>query len=122
VADLAYQALQYFQTSITAFDVTQSKVSGRLQEVDGADYTFVGVIQPPNDSDLQILPEGIRSDVQLMLHTLYPGLNIADGDVSATVQSYIRWNDNRVYKVVDLGDFSQWRIKRYALINIERGR
>ena len=83
--------------------------------LDGADYVnsivktinTKGVVQPPRDEDLKILPEGTWSWEWLMLHCL-PNVDIK-------TNQYIIY-DNKTYKVMAKKDFTKYGYIRYMIL------
>ena len=66
-----------------------------------------GVVQPPRDEDLKILPEGTWSWEWLMLHTL--------PDVNINTNQYIVY-DGKTYKVMGKKDFTKYGYIRYMIL------
>lgn len=66
-----------------------------------------GVVQPPSDKDLKILPEGSWAWEWLMLHCL-PNAQIE-------VNQFVRY-DGTVYKVMKKKDWSKYGYVRYYLL------
>lgn len=91
----------------------------RVQE--GADYkidwttkqeiSVRGVVQPPSDRDLKILPEGSWAWEWLMLHCL--------PDTQIDVNQFVRY-DGTVYKVMKKKDWSKYGYVRYYLLEAFR--
>lgn len=91
----------------------------RVQE--GADYkidwttkqeiSVRGVVQPPSDRDLKILPEGSWAWEWLMLHCL--------PDTQIDVNQFVRYDGN-VYKVMKKKDWSKYGYVRYYLLEAFR--
>lgn len=87
------------------------------RDMDGADYIINwatketikvrGVVQPPSDKDLKILPEGSWAWEWLMVHCL-PNTQIE-------VNQFVRY-DNTVYKVMKKKDWSKYGYVRYYLL------
>lgn len=83
--------------------------------LDGADWveTVVqtihtkGVVQPPRDKDLAILPEGTWAWEWLMVHCL--------PDVHLNPNQYIKY-DGKLYKVMALKDFTKYGYIRYTIL------
>lgn len=88
---------------------------------DGADFkinwatkqeiSVRGVVQPPSDKDLKILPEGSWAWEWLMLHCL-PNTQI-------DVNQFVRY-DGTVYKVMKKKDWSKYGYVRYYLLEAFR--
>ena len=66
-----------------------------------------GVVQPPSDKDLKILPEGSWAWEWLMLHCL--------PDTQIDVNQFVRY-DGTVYKVMKKKDWSKYGYVRYYLL------
>lgn len=91
----------------------------RVQE--GADYkpnwntvktiNVRGVVQPPSDKDLKILPEGSWAWEWMMLHCL-PTSEIE-------VNQFVRY-DGTIYKVMKKKDWSKYGYLRYYLLEAFR--
>lgn len=82
--------------------------------LDGADWVeqitqkinTKGVVQPPRDEDLKIMPEGTWSWQWLMVHCL--------PEVELNTNQYIKY-DGIVYKVMDKKDWRKYGYVRYML-------
>lgn len=70
-----------------------------------------GVVQPPSDRDLKILPEGSWAWEWLMLHCL--------PDTQIDVNQFVRY-DGTVYKVMKKKDWSKYGYVRYYLLEAFR--
>lgn len=70
-----------------------------------------GVVQPPSDKDLKILPEGSWAWEWLMLHCL--------PDTQIDVNQFVRY-DGIVYKVMKKKDWSKYGYVRYYLLEAFR--
>lgn len=70
-----------------------------------------GVVQPPSDKDLKILPEGSWAWEWLMLHCL--------PDTQIDVNQFVRY-DGTVYKVMKKKDWSKYGYVRYYLLEAFR--
>ena len=70
-----------------------------------------GVVQPPSDKDLKILPEGSWAWEWLMLHCL--------SDTQIDVNQFVRY-DGTVYKVMKKKDWSKYGYVRYYLLEAFR--
>lgn len=70
-----------------------------------------GVVQPPSDKDLKILPEGSWAWEWLMLHCL--------PDTQIDVNQFVRY-DETVYKVMKKKDWSKYGYVRYYLLEAFR--
>lgn len=66
-----------------------------------------GVVQPPTDRDLKILPEGTWAWDWLMIHCL--------PDVKLDTNQYIKY-DGKTYKVMANKDFSKYGYIRYTVL------
>ena len=85
--------------------------------MDGADYIInwqtkqtinvKGVVQPPSDKELKILPEGSWAWEWLMLHCL--------PDAQIKVNQFVRY-DGIVYTVMKKKDWSKYGYVRYYLL------
>lgn len=83
--------------------------------LDGADWQETtigrihtkGVVQPPRDKDLTILPEGTWSFEWLLIHCL--------PDVQLNTNQYIRY-DGTLYKVMAKKDWSKYGYVRYTVL------
>lgn len=83
--------------------------------LDGADWVETvtqtintkGVVQPPQDKDLTILPEGTWAWEWLMLHCL--------PDVQLETNQYIRY-DGTLYKVMAKKDWRKYGYVRYTIL------
>lgn len=88
---------------------------------DGADFkvnwetkqeiNVKGVVQPPSDKDLKILPEGSWAWEWLMVHCL--------PDAQIEVNQFVRY-DGTVYKVMKKKDWSKYGYVRYYLLEAFR--
>ena len=70
-----------------------------------------GVVQPPSDRDLKILPEGSWAWEWLMLHCL--------PDTQIDVNQFVRY-DGTVYKIMKKKDWSKYGYVRYYLLEAFR--
>lgn len=70
-----------------------------------------GVVQPPSDKDLKILPEGSWAWEWLMVHCL--------PDAQIEVNQFVRY-DGTVYKVMKKKDWSKYGYVRYYLLEAFR--
>lgn len=83
--------------------------------LDGADWVETttdvihtkGVVQPPRDRDLEILPEGTWAWEWLMIHCL--------PDVQLKTNQYITY-DGTLYKVMGKKDWSKYGYVRYIIL------
>ena len=83
--------------------------------LDGADWVenvvekinTKGVVQPPRDKDLTILPEGTWAWEWLMLHCL--------PDVQLNTNQYIRY-DGKLYKVMAKKNWAKYGYIRYTIL------
>lgn len=69
--------------------------------------TTKGVVQPPRDKDLKILPEGSWAWEWLMLHCL--------PDVGLNTNQFVRY-DGKIYKVMAKKDWQKYGYVRYMLL------
>lgn len=76
-------------------------------EVQGEELKTKGVVQPPRDKDLKILPEGTWGFEWLMVHCL-PSLALE-------INQFIYY-DNKKYKVMAKKDWSKYGYVRYMLL------
>lgn len=89
------------------------------RQLNGADWELVtvdkistkGVVQPPSDKDLKILPEGTWAWEWLMLHCL--------PNVSLETNDFIKYDD-KTYKVMAKKDFTKYGYIRYTLLEAYR--
>lgn len=87
--------------------------------LDGADWVETvtstintkGVVQPPRDKDLAILPEGTWAWEWLMLHCL--------PDVQLNTNQYIKY-DGTLYKVMSKKDWAKYGYVRYTILQAFR--
>lgn len=66
-----------------------------------------GVVQPPRDIDLKILPEGAWAWEWLMLHCL--------ADVQLNTNQFVRY-DGKIYKIMAKKDWRKYGYVRYMLL------
>lgn len=66
-----------------------------------------GVVQPPGDKDLKILPEGSWAWEWLMLHCL--------PDVELDTNQFVRY-DGKIYKVMAKKDWQKYGYVKYMLL------
>jgi hypothetical protein len=86
------------------------------RDMDGADFivdwatkqtiNVRGVVQPPSDKDLKILPEGSWAWEWLMVHCL---------PCQMEVNQFVRY-DGTIYKVMKKKDWSKYGYVRYYLL------
>ena len=96
------------------FEIVERTMSGADFLVDWETKQTIsvkGVVQPPSDRDLKILPEGSWAWEWLMLHCL-PNTQIE-------VNQFVRY-DNTVYKVMKKKDWSKYGYVRYYLLEAFR--
>lgn len=87
--------------------------------LDGADWVesvvetinTKGVVQPPRDKDLAILPEGTWAWEWLMLHCL--------PNVQLNTNQYIKY-DGKLYKVMSKKDWAKYGYIRYTILEAFR--
>lgn len=66
-----------------------------------------GVVRPPNDKDLKLLPEGAWAWEWLQIHCL--------PDVELDTNQFVRY-DEKTYKVMSKKDWSKYGYMRYTLL------
>lgn len=90
------------------FEVVKKELQGAFWVVTGKETinTF-GVVQPPRDKDLNILPEGTWAWQWLMIHCL--------PDVVLNTNQFVIY-DNVEYKVMAKKDWSKYGYVRYTLL------
>lgn len=96
------------------FEIVERVQVGADFKVDWAtkqEISVRGVVQPPSDRDLKILPEGSWAWEWLMLHCL-PNTQI-------DVNQFVRY-DGTVYKVMKKKDWSKYGYVRYYLLEAFR--
>lgn len=96
------------------FEIVERTMAGADYLVDWETKQTIsvkGVVQPPSDRDLKILPEGSWAWEWLMLHCL-PNTQIE-------VNQFVRY-DNTVYKVMKKKDWSKYGYVRYYLLEAFR--
>ena len=89
------------------------------RELDGSDWIETGsttintrgVVQPPRDEDLKILPEGAWVWEWLLIHCL--------PDVHLNTNQYIKY-DGKLYKVMSKKDWSKYGYVRYTVLEAFR--
>lgn len=80
------RALTRWLQGLTGFRTTGSYVNGRWVDGTPSNFSFQGVVQNASPDDLQVLPEGNRSDEVIKIHTLYDLVcNISDDTKSDLV-------------------------------------
>lgn len=97
-------------------NITLEKVERQLV---GADWQLVtvgrvntkGVVQPPSDIDLKILPEGTWNWEWLMLHCL-PNADLQ-------VNNFIKY-DGKNYKIMSKKDYSKYGYIQYIILEAYR--
>lgn len=107
-------ALPNMSSTITSWflDITFETVE---RELEGADWIETvtgqiktrGVVQPPRDKDLVILPEGSWAWEWLMVHCL--------PNTPLEVNQYIKY-DGKTYKVMSKKDWSKYGYVRYTIL------
>lgn len=96
------------------FEIVERTMSGADYTVDWATKQIVntkGVVQPPSDKELKILPEGSWAWEWLMVHCL--------PDAQIEVNQFVRY-DNKVYKVMKKKDWIKYGYVRYYLLEAFR--
>lgn len=96
------------------FEIVERVQVGADFKVDWAtkqEISVRGVVQPPSDKDLKILPEGSWAWEWLLLHCL-PNTQI-------DVNQFVRY-DGTVYKVMKKKDWSKYGYVRYYLLEAFR--
>lgn len=96
------------------FEIVERVQVGADFKVDWAtkqEISVRGVVQPPSDRDLKILPEGSWAWEWLMLHCL--------PDTQIDVNQFVRY-DGTVYKVMKKKDWSKYGYVRYYLLEAFR--
>lgn len=96
------------------FEIVERVQVGADYKVDWAtkqEISVRGVVQPPSDRDLKILPEGSWAWEWLMLHCL--------PDTQIDVNQFVRY-DGTVYKVMKKKDWSKHGYVRYYLLEAFR--
>lgn len=96
------------------FEIVERVQVGADFKVDWAtkqEISVRGVVQPPSDKDLKILPEGSWAWEWLLLHCL-PNTQI-------DVNQFVRY-DGIVYKVMKKKDWSKYGYVRYYLLEAFR--
>lgn len=92
------------------FEIVEHSLAGADFKVDWTTKQLInvrGVVQPPSDRDLKILPEGSWAWEWLMLHCL--------PDTQIEVNQFVRY-DGTVYKVMKKKDWSKYGYVRYYLL------
>lgn len=102
-------AISILGTVHQAYDVTKTTVNHRAVEASGADYDVFGPIQPTRTKDLELLPEGERTNAAITLHTKQ-SLFISDSGTDK--QTYIKY-DGKVWKVSAVGGWNAQGFRRY---------
>lgn len=92
---------------ITFYTVKRVMQGAEWAEAQGEMLKTKGVVQPPRDKDLKILPEGTWAWTWLMVHCL-PNLQLE-------VNQYVYY-DNVKFKVMAKKDFSKYGYIRYMLL------
>lgn len=96
------------------FEIVERIQVGADFKVDWAtkqEISVRGVVQPPSDKDLKILPEGSWAWEWLMVHCL--------PDAQIEVNQFVRY-DGIVYKVMKKKDWSKYGYVRYYLLEAFR--
>lgn len=107
------QTIQSWFLNLT-FEIVERKQTGADYNVDWQTVRRInirGVVQPPSDKDLKILPEGSWAWEWLMVHCL-PNAQIP-------VNQFVRY-DGTVYKVMKKKDWSKYGYVRYFLLEAFR--
>lgn len=96
------------------FEIVERTQTGADFKVDWSTKQTInvrGVVQPPSDKDLKILPEGSWAWEWLMVHCL--------PDTQIEVNQFVRY-DGTVYKVMKKKDWSKYGYVRYFLLEAFR--
>lgn len=96
------------------FEIVERTMTGADYTVNWATKQIVntkGVVQPPSDKELKILPEGSWAWEWLMVHCL--------PDAQIEVNQFVRY-DNKVYKVMKKKDWIKYGYVRYYLLEAFR--
>lgn len=96
------------------FEIVERTQTGADFTVDWSTKQVInvrGVVQPPSDKDLKILPEGSWAWEWLMLHCL--------PDAQIAVNQFVKY-DGTVYKVMKKKDWSKYGYVRYYLLEAFR--
>lgn len=96
---------------ITFYKVARTMQGAQWVEGKGSEIKTKGVVQPPRDKDLKILPEGTWNWQWLMVHCL--------PDLDLEVNQFIYY-DNVKYKVMAKKDWSKYGYVRYMLLEAFR--
>lgn len=96
----------WFQ-NITFQYVERYMVGADWKEKDPVDINTQGVVRPPSDEDLKILPEGTWSWRWLQIHCL--------PTVSLQTNQYV-WYDGIKYTVMSKKDYSKYGYVKYTLL------
>lgn len=92
-----------------SFEIVSREVGDSADPVVTVEKTITtkGVVQPPRDKDLKILPEGSWAWEWLMLHCL--------PDVELNTNQFVRY-DGKIYKVMAKKDWQKYGYVRYMLL------
>lgn len=96
------------------FEIVERTMTGADYAVDWTTVQTIdtkGVVQPPSDRELKILPEGSWAWEWLLLHCL--------PDTQIEVNQFVKY-DNTVYKVMKKKDWSKYGYVRYYLLEAFR--
>lgn len=95
-----------------SFDIIERTRQG-VDWIEGSSTTVntMGVVQPPRDKDLEILPMGTWQWEWLLIHCL--------PDVQLENNQYIRYSGKK-YKVMAKKDFTQYGYVRYTVLEAYR--
>lgn len=97
---------------VTVFEKTETIVNHRPVDTTGADRQIFGVIQPAGPRDLELLPEGDRTNGSIVVHS-QSQLYISDR--GTTSQSFIR-HDGLVYRVAALAPWVNQYFRKYVAV------
>lgn len=93
------------------YEVERKLIGADWVEGKGKKISTKGVVQPPSDKDLKILPEGSWMWEWLMVHCL-PNLKLEPNQ-------YIYYDDKK-YKVMSKKDFTKYGYIRYVILEAYR--
>ena len=100
------RVLPYFYRRINAYDLISAIDGYRTSQVKGEPYTFIGVLIPPTDKDLELFDEG---EIAQGAMTLY---------VKSTVKLYmgdaIPSKDAEWRQTIVVYDGDEYRVKSYS--------
>lgn len=105
------QTITSWFLDISFYTIKRTMQGAEWIETQGSELKTKGVVQPPRDKDLKILPEGTWAWEWLMVHCL-PSLQLE-------VNQYIYY-DGTKYKVMAKKDWSKYGYVRYMLLEAFR--